>query len=175
MQWDIDILFAITWWCFLLFCDGNDPIYITQSCTSLKLKLNHSYIFLIFQKSWKGKKALYILFREITFYSSFLYIFFWKWCIKCCSFKNLRSRSFLSCMQWPYCELGTAVQLKRGKGKVVVFDIFGFNSQLYILAVHGFSSKLSALLMPKPDLQNCFITSSWSKPFSYSLCLCPFY
>lgn len=67
--------------CFILFCDSNDPIYLTQSWAVLKLEL-HNYlyvIFFLFSKNYKKvKKPLDIIFREMKtrFSSSFMHRLF---------------------------------------------------------------------------------------------------
>lgn len=89
--------------CFILFCDGNDPIYLTQSWAVLKLEL-HNYlyvIFFLFSKNYKKvKKPLDIIFREMKtrFSSSFMHRLFGDGASNAALLKILDEHaSFLAC------------------------------------------------------------------------------
>lgn len=89
--------------CLILFCDGNDPIYLTQSWAVLKLELrNHLYVkFSLFSKNCKTvKKDLDIIFREMRsrFSSSFLHRLFGDGASNAALLKILdQHTSFLTC------------------------------------------------------------------------------
>lgn len=54
--------------CFVLLCDGNEPIYLAQSWAVLKLELHkHLYVVLfLFSKNYKKvRRRLDIIFREM--------------------------------------------------------------------------------------------------------------
>lgn len=153
--------------CFILFCDGNDPIYLTQSWAVLKLELhNHLYvIFFLFSKNYeKVKKTLDIIFREMKtrFSSSFSPRLFGDGASDTALVKiRDEHASFLACsgitVNYPL-----RYSCKRGND----------NSQGKALAVQGF-------FFPNSLSRSCLsltyeiaaLQAVDEKSFSYSLCL----
>lgn len=84
--------------CFILLCDGNEPIYLAQSWSVLKLELyNHLYVVLfLFSKNYKKvKRTLLFSYFHLTFMTLFSgkfklhFVFVPPFCIGCLEMVHL--------------------------------------------------------------------------------------